>query len=106
MKKRLSAYWWCQIAGWSFNAAANIINGVFNPYSWSYRNISSDIFFFRLLVISLLGIMLTHFMRWIIIRLDILQKKFSYQVIYLLLITLTFSAVYSFSTLGIFIIFG
>jgi sensor histidine kinase YesM len=87
--RKISAYWWCQIMGWGGNALMNFF------YAWNFkRDINTD-FVLRTLILAVLGLAITHFMRWLIIRLNILQKKFEKQVIWFLSFTIGFSVLYS-----------
>lgn len=89
MKKKLSAYWWCQIIGWSayiFLATTSYL---------SLPGLSIDNIFFPLLVAGIIGSGITHLMRFFIIRSRLLLQNIFKQIIYLFLITISFSFMYA-----------
>ncbi len=81
---KLSRYWLFQLTGWGSFALVN----TFFAYSFSAID---ELFLGRLGVFLILGILATHFMRFIIIRSNTLQKPFDKQVLQFLLITFLFS---------------
>lgn len=83
--KKISAYWWCQIAGWGANALVNIF------FSWTFKGVVNAQFLGRVLILTVIGVGLTHLMRWVLIRLNVLMKSFERQFIYFLAITVSFS---------------
>lgn len=93
---KISAYWWCQAAGWGGNMLMNFF------FAWTYNREITTPFLMRSLIIAVLGLVITHFMRWVIIRLNLLQKPFERQVIYFLLLTFAFSMLYPFISLSLF----
>lgn len=90
----ISKYWTFQVAGWGTFALIN----TFFAYSFEMLNDRQDIylFFSRLGIFVLLGLVITHLMRFVIIRLNTLQKAFEQQIIQFLFITLCFSLLVSF----------
>jgi sensor histidine kinase YesM len=83
--KKISAYWWCQIAGWGANALVNIF------FSWTFKGVVNAQFIGRVLILTVIGVGLTHLMRWVLIRLNVLMKSFERQLVYFLAITISFS---------------
>ncbi len=93
--KKITTYWWCQITGWGGNALMNFF------FAWTYNRDINASFVIRSLILASLGLMLTHLMRWVLIRLNVLQKAFDRQVLYFFAITLGFSVLYSFISLSL-----
>jgi hypothetical protein len=81
---KLSRYWLFQLTGWGSFALVNTF------FAYSFAAID-ELFLGRLGVFLILGILATHFMRFIIIRSNTLQKTFDKQVLQFLLITFLFS---------------
>ena len=88
--KKISAYWWCQIIGWGANMVVNFF------FAWTFRGTITPLFTWRVLILAALGILLTHLMREVLLRLNVLQKSFEKQAVYFLSITVTFSFLYAF----------
>lgn len=81
MKIPLTIYWKCQLIGW----------GVFTIVTYLALIIGypeGNGFFARAIITCGFGLSFTHFIRWVIKRFKVFNKKFSSQIIYLLLITL------------------
>lgn len=97
--KKISAYWWCQISGWGGNALMNFF------FAWTFNRDINPSFVLRSLILATLGLLLTHFMRWLILKLNVLQKTFDRQILYFVGITLGFSFLYSFVSLSLFNMF-
>ncbi|GAA4335980.1 sensor histidine kinase [Flaviaesturariibacter amylovorans] len=91
---KFSRYWFFQAAGWGSFAFIN----TFFAYSFDKLNNRADVevYFGRLGIFILLGILATHAMRFVIIRVNVLQKSFDRQVAQFLLITFFFSTVASY----------
>ncbi|RYY96548.1 MAG: sensor histidine kinase [Chitinophagaceae bacterium] len=91
---KFSRYWFFQAAGWGSFAFIN----TFFAYSFDKLNNRADVevYFGRLGIFILLGILATHAMRFVIIRLNVLQKSFDRQVAQFLLMTFFFSTVASY----------
>ncbi|HET9056537.1 MAG TPA: histidine kinase [Chitinophagaceae bacterium] len=90
---RVSKYWWCQIIGWGAQATMSIF------FAWTYRDKITPVFLQRIFSMVLFGIILTHLMREVILRLKVLQKNFDRQIIYFIAITFSFAILYSFLVL-------
>ncbi len=84
MKKRLSAYWWCQIGGWS--AYILVVSEAYLSMGYSISG-----FFPLMLLHGISGIFITHLMRLFMIRTGALQLPVLRQIIYMFLITFFFS---------------
>ncbi len=76
---QLSRYWLFQLMGWGSFALVN----TFFAYSFNALNQreSTEVFFGRLGVFIILGILSSHLMRFVIIQLNTLQKTFDKQVL-------------------------
>jgi sensor histidine kinase YesM len=86
---KLSRYWLFQLIGWGSFA---LINTFFAYYFEKLSERSQILYFFgRLGIFIILGISCTHLMRYVIIKLNTLQKSFDKQIIQFLIITLIFS---------------
>lgn len=83
--RKISAYWWCQILGWSTYLGINLF------FAFTFREDITSAFFIRILIVAATGVTLTHFMRWVIIKWDILSKSFEKQIGYFFLITISFA---------------
>ncbi len=82
-------YWLFQAGGWGLFALINVF------FAWSFDRLVTaqdrDMVFGRLGFFVLLGIILTHLMRMVIIRMNVLQKKLEKQLLQFVVITLVFS---------------
>jgi two-component system LytT family sensor kinase len=89
-----SRYWTFQIAGWGAFALVN----TFFAYSFEKLADKQDVllFFGRLGIFVALGLITTHLMRAVIIKLNTLQQPFEKQILQFLLITFFFSVVVSY----------
>lgn len=89
-----SRYWIFQIAGWGAFALVN----TFFAYSFEKLADKQDVFLFfgRLGIFVALGLVITHLMRFVIIRLNTLQQPFDKQILQFLLITFLFSVIVSY----------
>lgn len=84
-----SRYWLFQIVGWGLFALIN----VFFAYSFEKMGDAESryVIFFRLGLFVMLGIVFTHLMRFVIIRLNTLQKTVEKQILQFFLISAFFS---------------
>ena len=82
-------YWMFQGIGWGSFVLLHLF------FNWSLGKIQSaddrTLFFSKIGVFILVGLTLTHFMRFFIIRLNLLQKKLERQILYFVLLTAIFS---------------
>lgn len=88
-------YWLCQVGGWG---------ALFLTYTFFYITlIKKDIpnFYLFLFFQVALGLVTTHFMRSVIRQFDFLQKNITKQIIYFLITTVIFAAVYGALTVTI-----
>jgi len=90
MRKKSSAYWWCQVSGWTFYGLSWLF------FMWVFLHDFSKIFFQRILLSVLLGLLFTHILRFIIQRSKLLPPIFGKQWIHLLGIAITVCIAYSF----------
>ncbi|HEY6083252.1 MAG TPA: histidine kinase [Chitinophagaceae bacterium] len=67
MLKKFSLYWWCQICGWLFQAFLFIFT------AYSYDRSLNHKFLSRVLLMSVVGIIITHLLRTVILRYKLLQ---------------------------------
>ena len=92
MFKKLSIYWLCQVCGWGSFAL------IFSFFYYTIRTKEQPYFFENLFLECLLGVLITHLMRNLIRALGILNVSLSKQIVNLLVITFTFSFIYSFTS--------
>jgi sensor histidine kinase YesM len=88
--KKIRTYWWCQILGWTAYLGINLL------FAYTFRETVNPTFVYRVLLVIFLGISLTHFMRGVIIRWEILSKSFDKQIGYFFLITISFALLIAF----------
>jgi hypothetical protein len=89
VKKRLSAYWWCQIGGWSI--CAMIYNAIyfFIPRNLLFNNLLS------LYVGIFVAVFGTHLIRAFIIKMKLLELHVAWQIVYIFFSSILFALVYS-----------
>jgi two-component system, LytTR family, sensor kinase len=84
-------YWLFQAVGWGLFAIINIF------FNWSFDQMDTpakrELVFGRLGIFVVLGILLTHVMRFVIIRWNVLQKKLERQILQFVFLTLIFSLI-------------
>jgi sensor histidine kinase YesM len=82
-------YWLFQFCGWGFFALINLF------FAFSFDRLGSvndrNTFFGRLTIFVITGIVFTHMMRYVIIGLNLLQKRLKTQLLQFLIITLVFA---------------
>jgi sensor histidine kinase YesM len=83
---RKNAYIWCQLFGWGGSLLLNVF------FVWVFRSEVSWQAFTRILIWVIGGLLLTHLMRAVLIRLKVLEKEFDKQVLLFLSMTLLFGA--------------
>ncbi|MEO5562327.1 MAG: hypothetical protein ABIR18_02805, partial [Chitinophagaceae bacterium] len=80
MQSGISRYWLCQIFGWGTFASVSVFFAVtFDRFS--------KLFYTRLGIFIVLGIIFTHIMRWVIHETDLLLKTLNRQIIGFVLLT-------------------
>ncbi len=89
MEKKRKRYWFFQLIGWGSFALINIF------FAFSFDKLTSD-FFYRLLIYLLLGVIVSHGMRELVIRFGILQRPLRKQFLLFLLLTLFMSLITSY----------
>jgi sensor histidine kinase YesM len=93
MNRKISKYWLCQIGGWS----TYII--VYTFFYLTLRTKQQPYFFEVLFLDAILGIGITHFMRYFILKMGFLKQRLDNQIVFLFLTTVAFSFVYAFSSI-------
>jgi two-component system, LytTR family, sensor kinase len=81
-------YWLFQASGWTFYLLGFIF------FSYSLDKLTSS-FVQRLLVSVALGLLLTHIMRWLILKFEFLQKSIEEQIVGFVVITAAFTVFYA-----------
>lgn len=89
MKNRISAYWICQLAGWS----SYIL--IYTFFYYTIRTKSSEDFFPTLFIDALGGLCITHIMRLFVKKYNLLNYDIRRQIIFMALTTLVFSFLYA-----------
>lgn len=83
-------YWLFQLCGWGLFALINLF------FAFSFDRLATiddrNTFFGRLTIFVITGIVFTHIMRYVIIGLNLLQKRLETQLLQFLVITLLFAA--------------
>ncbi len=88
--KRLSAYWLCQLGGWSGYILVNTF------FYFTIRTKPSPYFFQSLFLDVAVGITITHIMRTFIIKTNLLNYDIRRQIVYMFLTTIFFALIYAF----------
>src|SRR5688572_14816877 len=93
MRFGLRTYWLFQAVGWGSFVLIHLF------FNWSLGKLETPnerwLFFGRIGVFIWLGVILTHLMRAVILRLNLLQKKLEKQILRFILLTLVFSFISS-----------
>jgi sensor histidine kinase YesM len=86
---KIQRYWLFQLVGWGLFAFINL----FFAISFERLGTANDrtLFFSRLAIFVIIGLLLTHLMRFLIIKLNVLQKRLEVQLLQFVLITLFFA---------------
>lgn len=93
MKNRVTAYWWCQVAGWSAYVLV---------YIFFYMTISSrrfDFFYNVLLLDAVLGFAVTHLMRYLYKQTRLLTLQIVFQILFVVAATMFFAFAWAFLTM-------
>jgi two-component system, LytTR family, sensor kinase len=89
MLKKMSYYWLCQLVGWS----AFILVYIFFYLTLRTRNLP---YFYEIIFLqAVLGFLVTHVMRYFILRYRFTEKPVNEQVFYIVLISVVFALVYA-----------
>jgi two-component system LytT family sensor kinase len=86
---RNARYWIFQLCGWGLFALLN----TFFAYSFDKMSTSKEqsLFYWRLVIFVLVGFMISHLMRYIVIGFNLLQKRLEQQLILFIFITIIFA---------------
>ncbi|MDE3236231.1 MAG: histidine kinase [Bacteroidota bacterium] len=95
MSKKISAYWLCQLGGWS----AYIL--VWTFFYFAIRTKEQPHFFETLFADAVCGVVITHLMRLAIRGFNLINQSLQKQIFSILLITFLFASIYSFSLVSI-----
>jgi sensor histidine kinase YesM len=90
MRKKYLAYWWCQFGGWTFYGLSLLF------FIWVFHLQISNIFVGRILLATSFGLLFTHILRLIILKLNLTPPIFGKQWIVLFSITLLICVAYSY----------
>ncbi len=90
MRKNHLAYWWCQLGGWTFYGLSLVF------FIWVFHLDVSGVFIGRILLAASFGLLFTHILRLIILRLNLTPPIFGKQWIHLFGITLAICVSYSY----------
>ncbi len=93
MKGKMSKYWICQIGGWS----TYII--VYTFFYLTLRTKEQSFFFEVLFLDAIIGIAITHLMRYFIRKMGFLKLRLDSQIIYIFLTTIAFSFLFAFTSI-------
>lgn len=93
MRFGIRTYWLFQAIGWGSFVLIHLF------FNWSLGKLETPgdrwLFFGRIGVFIWLGVILTHLMRAVILRLNLLQKKLEKQILQFILLTIAFSCISS-----------
>ncbi len=87
MKKKLSAYWWCQVIGWGLFLLVESFFYFFVPKVADFPN------YYSVIIAALIGLFTTHLMRYFIRKTGLLNMKIVRQFIAFFLTTVLFSVI-------------
>jgi len=85
MKKRISAYWLCQIGGWSAYCLVYLF------FYFTIRTKPQPYFYEWVLLDAVTGVMITHLMRLTIRNLNLLEKKLQQQIVSFAIVSVVFA---------------
>lgn len=84
-------YWWFQICGWGAFVLVHLF------FTWTFGEMETpkkrEMFFSRIGIFIMTGLVLTHMMRLVILRINLLQKRLETQILQFSVITLIFTAI-------------
>lgn len=75
--------------GWGGNMLVNFF------FAWTIRGVVSQLFVWRVVILAVFGVLITHLMRWVILQLNVLQRNFERQAFYFVVITVVFSFLFA-----------
>lgn len=85
MRGKISTYWLCQFGGWGSYGI------VYTIFYFAIRSKPFPHFFHYVLLDVVVGIGVTHLMRWVIIKLHLLDKKIRQQIVSFAVLSLLFA---------------
>ncbi len=88
MRQKLSAYWWCQIGGWG----SYIL--IYMLFYFTIRTKPNPDFFSELYTDAIAGLIITHGMRFLIIKSRLLELDLQRQIISMFVTTILFSIIF------------
>ncbi len=91
MRKNQLAYWWCQLGGWAFYGLSMFF------FTWVFHLQLTTILFTRILLDISFGILFTHVLRLIILKLNLVPPIFGRQWIHLFVVALFICFTYSYA---------
>ncbi len=89
MKNTINRYWLFQLLGWS----GLILLYTFFYFSLNIKHV--DHFFLGIFLEAAEGLLITHLMRFVVRKINVLQKKIDQQIILLILLTLAFAILFA-----------
>jgi sensor histidine kinase YesM len=95
MKLKIPAYWLCQIIGWSTFIL------VWTFFYLTIRTQPLTYFFEALFADALIGFIVTHIMRSVILAFGLVNKSLQKQIFFILIVSIFFALLYSFSSVVI-----
>ena len=90
MRKNQLAYWWCQLGGWTFYGLSLFF------FTWVFHLKFTTMFAARILLDISFGLLFTHILRLIILKLKLITPIFGKQWIHLFAVTLLVCITYSY----------
>ena len=90
MRKNYLAYWWCQLGGWTFYGLSLLF------FIWVFNLEFTTLFVARVVLLISLGLLFTHVLRLIILKLNLTPPIFGKQWLLLFSITLVICFLYSY----------
>ena len=90
-----SRYWLFQVTGWGLFALINVF------FALTFDKVSNT-FLNRLIVFLCLGILITHFMRWIIHKMELLLKPLNLQIPGFILLTFIIALIIGTVEIGVY----
>ncbi len=91
MRKNHLAYWWCQFGGWTFYGLSMFF------FIWVYYFDVSTLYLKRTLLSIFFGLLFTHLLRFIILKLKLTAPIFGKQWIHLFALILFICIAYSYA---------
>jgi two-component system LytT family sensor kinase len=99
MNSNYNKYWLFQAGGWGAFAMVNLF------FALTFDRLNEG-YVTRMFIFIVLGIMITHAMRWLIQQLDLLLKPLNQQIVGFVLLTFFVSVLLAASEIGVFRLFN